>query len=120
MRVAMLVPSAEESRNLREWIADYSRRREVPVELCAASRREEFRMRFQPNFFRGVLIAAGDIDGFLEARRVRELDRDCRLVMIDNTDRYAIQCYRLHAADFLIRPLSPAQVFRSMDRILYY
>ena len=119
MRVAMLIPSAEETRQLREWISDYSRRTKTPVELCAADRPEEFRRRFRPDFFRGVLIGAGDAAGFLEARRIRELDRDCRLVMIDDTDRYAIQCYRLHAVDFLIRPLNARQVFRSMDRILY-
>lgn len=119
MRVVMFIPSAEETRRLKEWIADYSQRRGASVELCAADRREEFRRQFRPNFFRGVLIGAGDAAGFLEARYVRELDRDCRLVMIDDTDRYAIQCYRLHAVDFLIRPLDARQVFRGMDRILY-
>lgn len=119
MRVAMLIPSAEEARALRRWIADYSRRKEIPVELCAASQAEAFWREFRPNFFRGVLIGSGDVSGFLVARRVRELDRDCRLVVIDDTDRYAIPCHRLHVADFLLRPLSENQVFRGMDRILY-
>lgn len=119
MRVAMLIPSAEEARRLQEWIAGYSQRRGAPVELYAADSPEAFRRQFRPNFFRGVLIGAGDVAGFLEARRVRELDRECRLVVIDDTDRYAIQCHRLHAVDFLIRPLDARQVFRGMDRILY-
>ena len=119
MRVAILEPSMEESRNLRDWIADYSQRRAVPMELVWTSGREDFRQRFRPNCFRGVVIAYGGVAGFLEARRVRELDRDCRLVVIDDTERYAIQCYRFHVTDFLIRPIGAAQVFRSMDRIFY-
>jgi len=119
MRVAMLIPSAEESRLLGDWIAGYSRSKAVSVELCAVNRQDEFQTKFRPHFFRGVLIGAGDVAGFMAARRVRELDRDCRIVMIDDTDRYAIQCYRLHAVDFLLRPLRAAQVFRGLDRIVY-
>ena len=119
MRVVILEPSMEESRNLRAWIADYSQRRAIPVELVWASGQEEFRRQFRPNRFRGAVIAAGGVAGFQEARRVRELDRECRIVVIDDTERYAIQCYRFHVADFLIRPVREAQIFRSMDRIYY-
>ena len=65
------------------------------------------------------MIAVGGVAGFLEARRARELDRECRIVVIDDTERYAIQCYRFHVADFLIRPISAARIFKSMDRIAY-
>lgn len=119
MRVAVLDSIAAESRALEDWIAEYSRRRTVPVELFLSSGREEFRRRFRPNWFRGVIIAAGGAEGFLEARRARELDRFCRLVMIDDSDRYAIACHRIHAADFLIRPLDANRFFRSLDRICY-
>jgi hypothetical protein len=119
MRVAVLEPLAAESRTLNDWIAQYSQRRSVPIELFMASGREEFRMLFRPNCFRGVIIAAGGVEGFLEARRVRELDRECRLVVIDDSERYAIQCYRIHAVDFLIRPLNANRIFRSLDRIFY-
>ena len=119
MRVAILAPSIEERHNLRDWIAHYSQRRAIPAELLWASGQEEFRRQFLPHCFRGVVIASGGVAGFLEARRVRELDRECRIVVIDDTERYAIQCYRFHVADFLIRPVSEAQIFRSMDRIYF-
>lgn len=119
MRVAVFASSVAESRCLSDWIAEYSQRRKIPVELSATNGQEEFRRQFRPNRFRGVIIAAGGVNGFLEARRVRELDRDCRLVMIDDSERYAIACYRIHAADFLIRPLNASRFFRSLDRICY-
>ena len=119
MRVAVWEPVAAESRDLGNWITDYSRRRTVPMELFITGRREEFRRQFCPNRFRGIIIAAGGVEGFLEARRVRELDRHCRLVVIDDSERYAIQCYRIHAVDFLVRPLNESRFFRSLDRICY-
>ena len=119
MRVAILEPSAEESRRLRDWFADYSRRRAIPMELVWTSGQEDFQRRFRPNFFRGVVIASGGVAGFLAARRVRESDRDCRIIVIDDSERYSIQCYRFHVTDFLIRPIDAAQIFRSIDRILY-
>ena len=119
MRVAILEPSIEESRNLRVWIAHYSQRRAIPAELVWTSRQEEFRRRFLPHCFRGVVIAAGGVTGFLEARRVREMDNECRIVVIDDTERYAIQCYRFHVTDFLIRPVSERRFCGSMDRVFY-
>ena len=119
MRVAILEPFREESCNLRDWIADYSKRRAVPVELVWASGQEEFRRKFSPGRFRGAVIACGGVAGFMEVRRAREQDRDCRLVVIDDSPQYAIHCHRLHVADFLIRPVSSARIFLSMDRIFY-
>ena len=119
MRVAVFAPYAEERRNLRDWITDYSQRRAIPVELVCASGQEAFRRGFRPNAFRGVVIAVGGVAGFLEARRAREMDRDCRIVVIDDSERYAIQCYRFHVTDFLIRPVNEARIFQSMDRIFY-
>ena len=42
MRVAILAPSMEERRNLRDWITDYSQRRAIPVELVCARDRRRF------------------------------------------------------------------------------
>ena len=51
----------------------------------------------------------GDVKGFLCARRLREEDSGCRVILLDDTERYAIRGLRIHLSDFLLRPLAGSQ-----------
>lgn len=73
---------------------------------------------FRPGQFSGVFLGVGDSAGFLAARRVREEDRGCEVVLIDDTQRYVVNSYRIHVTDYVLRPLTRERVDRSMDRIL--
>jgi DNA-binding response OmpR family regulator len=73
---------------------------------------------FRPGCFYGVVVCYGDVKGFLLARRVREEDSDCRVVLLDDTDRYAIRGLRIHLNDFLIRPVSCDQLRATLGRLL--
>ena len=79
---------------------------------------EEFFSSFQSGCCRAAVIALGDAAGFLAARRLRELDRDCPILVIDDTERYALQCIRIHVTGFLVRPVSDEQLERSLARLL--
>ena len=52
--------------------------------------------------------------GLLAARALRERDRACRIILIDDTTQYAIQGLHLHFADFILRPVEFRHVTRSM------
>ena len=76
----------------------------------------------QEDYFLAVLAAGLEAvsvltAGFLAARRIREQDARCRLVVVDDTPRYAIQCLRIHAADFVLRPLQPEALRRACRRL---
>ena len=60
----------------------------------------------------------GDVRGFLFARRVREEDSGCRVILLDDTDRYAIRGLRIHSGDFLIRPIGNDQLLAALMRLL--
>lgn len=67
---------------------------------------------------RAAVIALGDSAGFLAARRLRELERNCPILMIDDTERYALQCVRIHVTGFLVRPVSDEQLERGVTLLL--
>lgn len=73
---------------------------------------------FRPGNFDGVVACYGDVKGFLFARRVREEDSDCRVILLDDTDRYAIRGLRIHLSDFLIRPIGNDQLRAALRRLL--
>ena len=90
----------------------------VSAEVCPVDGLPRLWARFRPGWYQGILLGVGDTAGFLAARRIRETDNACRLVFIDDTERYAIACLRIHAADFLVRPLRQEALRRALDRLL--
>ncbi len=99
------------------------------LDLCAASVRrrvmieafrseDRFREVFRPGYFYGAVVCYGDARGFLLARSVREQDSDCRVILLDDTDRYAIRGLRIHVNDFLIRPVGNDPLCAALKRLL--
>ena len=85
--------------------------RAEPVPFSA---QEDFFSSLLSGRCRAAVIALGDSSGFLAARRLRELDRNCPILVIDDTERYALQCIRIHVTGFLVRPVSDEQLERSL------
>ena len=73
---------------------------------------------FAPGAYPCVVLGQEDTAGFLAARRVRELDRACKILMICDTARYALQSVRLHVTDFILRPVSRPRLERGLDLLL--
>lgn len=117
MRLAVLGASSGETRYLCERIQAYSSRAGCRAEVCPVYDLGSFWDGFGPGVYQGVLMGLGDTAGFLAARRIREQDSGCRLVILDDTPRFAIHCLRIHAVDFLVRPFENEQLQRSLGRL---
>lgn len=72
---------------------------------------------FQPGRFQGAMVGYGDVKGFLCARRLRESDSACRVVLLDDTDRYAIRGLRIHLTDFVLRPAEDQRLRAAIGRL---
>ena len=118
MRVAVCAGTDQETQCLFAWIKAYCAVRGQRVKLCPMASLEELWGCFSTGAFDGVFLGAGDTDGFLAARRLREEDRKCQVVLIDDTQRFVLPSYRLHVTDFLLRPLTQERVGQSVERLL--
>ena len=111
--------------------ADENERRRIcaAIEAAAAAvrsaafpavfRSEEALWReFVPGRFQGAVVGFGDLTGFLCARRIREEDSTCRVVLLDDTEKYAIRGLRIHLSDFLLRPIEDERLRAAMERLL--
>ena len=116
MRLAICGANPAETGLLCSAVRTYCADAGIPAELCPLNGLAGLWADFRPGAYQGVLLGVGDTAGFLAARQLRERDWACRLVVIDDTERFAIPCLRLHAADFLVRPLRPEQLRRGADR----
>ena len=73
---------------------------------------------FRPGLFLGAVVGYGDARGFLCARRLREEDSGCRVILLDDTARYAIRGIRIHLSDFLVRPIAEERLRAALERLL--
>ena len=45
-------------------------------------------------------------------------DSACRVILLDDTDRYAIRGLRIHLTDYLVRPLEEYRLRSAVDHLL--
>lgn len=113
VRVAVCDNSVSSAEQIQNWIGRY-------CELYGYS--VSFRMFLSPDSFtasketfEAVFCGFGGGTGFLAARGLRERDRNCKIILIDDTPEYAIRSVRLHCTDFILRPVDFRKIVRSMQ-----
>lgn len=118
MRFAVCSSDENEIGRIRSLLADCSARLREEVTVEEFRSEEDFWEAFRPGGFGCVVVGYGDVRGFLLARRVREEDGSCRVIMLDDTDRYAIRGLRIHLSDYLVRPVEDTRLRAALERQL--
>lgn len=112
MRIAICVKDIREQEALAKWINQYCSVYGRSCVLFALTQPEQL---FEENrSFQVAFLGMGGQDGFLLARRLRDADKNCSIVIIDDTAEYAVKGVRLHASDFIVRPVDFKKVARAM------
>ena len=113
VRVALCDNSVSSAEQIQNWIGRY-------CELYGYS--VSFRMFLSPDSFsasketfEAVFCGFGGGTGFLAARALRERDRNCKIILIDDSPEYAIRSVRIHCTDFILRPVDFRKIVRSMQ-----
>lgn len=118
MRIVIGGPGEQQTALLRAQISQCLARRGMAAELVPASSPARLRELFVAGAFQGAIIGFGSTEGFLCARWLRETDPECRVVLMDDTERFAIQGLRLHLSDFLVRPCGSERLCKAMERLM--
>ena len=116
MNIAVCENSAVAAAQLRGWIEQYCKLYHVPAVLkCFFSSADFFA---DGERFDIVYLCSGGSTGFYQARQLRERDPECKIILVDDTQEFAIKGMRLHCTDFILRPVEFRHVVRSMDLAL--
>mgnify|MGYP002083929451 CR=1 FL=1 len=102
MNIAVCENNAAAAEQMRIWIKQYCMLYQVPAVLkCfSATAFPSHNQRFDI-----VYLCSGGSTGFYQARQLRERDPDCKIILVDDTQEYAVQGMRLHCTDFILRPV---------------
>ena len=116
MNIAVCENSTDAVGKMRNWIEQYCRLYRVPAALECFCSGDAFSARGKR--FDIVYLCFGGSTGFYQARLLREQDRNCRIILVDDTQEYAVRCVRLHCTDFILRPVEFRHIVRSMNLAL--
>lgn len=116
MRIAICESSAAAAQKMRGWIEQYCRLYQVPAVLECFSSSAAFADCGGP--FAIAFLCTGGSAGFYQARQLRERDPACKIILVDDTQEFAIRGMRLHCTDFILRPVEFRHIVRSMNLAL--
>ena len=116
MNIAVCENSGAAAEQMRCWIQQYCRLYRVPAVLECISSPTAFSASGSP--FDIVYLCSGGSTGFYLARQLRERDPDCKIILVDDTQEYAVRGMRLHCTDFILRPVEFRHIVRSMNLAL--
>lgn len=112
MKIAVCENSPAAAQQMREWIGRYCELYGLPATVecfLTAERFAGWKERCDIAY-----IAFGGDAGFLQARLLRERDRACRIILVDDVPVYAVRSVRIHCSDFICRPVQFHHIVRSM------
>lgn len=118
MQIAVCCSDENELERVSALIDDLCARTKRKATAVTFRSEDVFWAAFWPGRFHGIIIGYGDVKGFLCARRVREEDSSCRVILLDDTDRYAIRSLRIHLSDYLVRPMEDERLRSAVGRLL--
>lgn len=65
-------------------------------------------------------IDMGALDGIETARRIREKDKEVKLIYVTNYSDYTIFAFAVHAFAYLLKPLKEEELYAQLDEALSY
>lgn len=65
-------------------------------------------------------IDMADMDGIETAKRIRETDREVKLIYITNYSDYTIFAFAVHAFAYLLKPLQKEELYAQLDEACAY
>ena len=81
----------------------------------AADMLEAAHMERFSHYFLDIIMPG--MDGIAAAQAIRSFDADAELIFLTASNEFAWQSYRVHASDYLLKPVTDAQLFALLDRL---
>lgn len=118
MRIAVCIKSDVERTTLVKWIRQYCELYQIVCTIWESNSAESFFELVRSQSIQVAFLGLGGKEGLLMTRRLREMDKYCTIVMIDDTAENAVSGVRLHVADYMLRPVDFKRLVSSMKRVL--
>jgi len=113
MLIATITDNPSVANQLNNWFKQYCDLYDLTPELVDYFSMEEYEKREEKKLDVIFVCLRGE-DGFNKARKIREDNKESKMVFISDTKEYQVQCIRLHFSDYIIEPLEFKNFVRAM------
>lgn len=114
MTIATLTDHPGVAAQLNTWFQQYCELYQIHPAIMEFLTTEELLEVRKTHRLDVIFVYLRGPEGFLHARRIHEESPDSRMVFIGDTTEYAVQCMRLHFADYMVLPLEFKSFVRAM------
>ena len=119
MRIAIIEDQSDDAASLLHFLAQWSEKQQIPLAPqpeCFSSG-EEFLATFSGGSYDLLFldIYLKDLNGMETARRVREMDPDCKIIFTTSSTEFAVESYDVNASWYLVKPFSYETFARAMS-----
>ena len=119
VRVAIVEDSASDRELLKENLRRYERERKARFEVVEFADGEDLVTNYSADYDLILMdIEMTFMDGMRAAQAVRAVDDDVVIVFITNMPQYAIEGYKVRAADYILKPIAWFSFSESLSRAL--
>lgn len=116
-RIAVVDDEAVVRDSLKEGTQAALRMAGMQGEVCVFASAEEFLAHIDQPFHMVLLdIQMDGMDGMACAEKLRQQDQDVVIIFITSMVQYAVQGYRVDALDYIVKPVTDAQLQSSLNR----
>ncbi|MCI8572911.1 MAG: response regulator transcription factor [Oscillibacter sp.] len=118
MRTAIVDDAAKDRKELAGYLVRWGEENAAPVIVECFENGEMFLKTFAAGewdvIFLDVFLAG--MDGMETARRIRAMDKDCRLIFSTATDEFAVESYEVASSWYLVKPYGYEKLKRALER----
>lgn len=119
MKIAITDDIYEDADRIRHAVQEYADINNIMLsEVKIFTGGEELLSEFAAGSFDVIFldIYMNGINGIDTARRIRETDRNCRIIFITSSPEFAVDSYEVDAAYYLLKPFDRDSICRALDR----
>ena len=119
MRIAIIEDQSDDAAILLHFLAQWSEKQQIPLAPqpeCFSSG-EEFLTTFSGGSYDLLFldIYLKDLNGMETARRIREMDPDCKIIFTTSSTEFAVESYDVNASWYLVKPFSYETFAKAMS-----
>ncbi len=116
MKIAIVDDAQADRRLLLEKLEQYTKEQQLVCEIVEFDSAEAFLKVFTPDGYALVFmdIYMEGMSGMAAAKRIFEMDRECKIIFLTISRNYTIQGYAVRALYYLVKPIDDAEFLRAM------
>lgn len=120
MNIAITDDLPKEREKIRHILSEYAASAHIELSVSEYGSAEEFMEDYRPLRYSAVFldIYMEGMSGIETAQKIRETDKDTIIVFLTTSEDHMQDAFRLHAYEYILKPVQRENLFPMMDDIL--